>query len=291
MREPSVLTNCWKRKGVFACSHAAHDDFLGSVSPYHVLREKRCFPRGCLYFRWRCRRLEKGRACKRKFRHVGRLCRGCREYEEDKIHQQPRLLLTPGRWLDFRRELEIFEDWVDRHLGRDVEASARVADVKPAFTKERGAGTRVRFRGFLVVLEETYLGRTRFDSPVYARVSRSQQERHAFRRGDLWEGRALVRQDRGRLVLERLRGVEVLSRGDGPVWDGAAGLVAKRTATTFSRQPERCLICPWGTLLDVREEEGHGVRHYRRLLCLEGRIAPELCPQWDAPTARLGGNR
>ncbi len=291
MHEPRVLTNLWKQRGVFACSHAAHEDFEGCVSPYHVLREKRCHPQGCIYFRWRCRRLEKGKACKRKFTHVGRLCRGCREYEEEKIHQQPRLLLTEGQWLDFRRALLEFEDWFDQTVGRELEITGEVADVKPSFVREVDAGSRIRFRGFLLVLREAYLGRTRFDSPVYLRVSRSAQERHGFRGGDVIECHGTVREDRGRVVIDRVRRVEVLSRGQGRLWTAAEGLVARRTATAFRRQPEQCLLCAEGTLLDVHQETAAGIRRYRRLLCLEGMPEPEVCVRWHGPSALAAGDR
>ncbi len=286
---PRELANAWKRRGVFACSHAAHEDFAGSVSPYHVLREKRCFPQGCVYFRWRCRRLEKGQSCKRRFTHAGRLCRGCREYEEEKVHQQPRLLLPPGAWHEFRRELEAFEDWFDAAVGREFEASGEVAGVKPSFVREVDAGERVRFRGFLLVLRDAYLGRTLLRSAAYARVSRRAQERHEFREGDVVEFRATVGEDRGRIVLDRVRAVEVLSRGPGRVWTFSDGLVARHTATAFRRQPERCLQCPSGTLLDVHQETGDGERRYRRLLCLDGAAAPEACPRWELPAAAAGG--
>ncbi len=282
MRRAQRFSNPWKRVGVFACDHLAHQDFAGMVSPYHVLREKRCFPRGCIYFRWRCRRLEKGKPCKRKFRHVGRLCRGCREYDEEKVHQQPRLLLTPGQWLDYRRELEAFEAWFDETVGRRVEVTGEVAEVKPSFVREVDAGTRVRYQGFLVVLAGAHLDWTRIDAPVYLKVSGSAQDRHAFRAGDRIECVATLGQDRGRIVLGRVGRVEVMERGQGRVWTAAEGLAAKHTASTFSCQPEACLRCPDGTLLDVFQDAGGVVRHYRRLLCLEGLSSPELCPRWTA---------
>ncbi|MDW7710478.1 MAG: hypothetical protein SCH98_08380 [Deferrisomatales bacterium] len=285
MDGPRSLVNAWKRRGVFACTHDAHEDFEGSVSPHHVLREKRCYPQGCLYFRWRCRRLEKGQPCKRKFTAAGRLCRGCREYEEEKVHQQPRLLLTPGEWYAFRRELEELEDWFDRTAGREVEVSAEVVAVKPSFVREVDAGSRIRFRGFLAVLRDAYLGRTLLRSPVYLRASRGVQERHGLRAGDVLDFRATVREDRGRLVLDRPRALEVLSRGPGEAWTFSAGLAAKHSATAFRRQPERCLLCPGGTLLDVHQETRDGVRHYRRLLCLEGAPEPGVCAAWGDVSA------
>ena len=280
MDRPQVLTNAWKRRGVFACTHGAHDDFEGSVSPYHVLREKRCYPQGCIYFRWTCRRLGKGQSCRRKFTHVGRLCRGCKEYEEEKVHQQPRLLLLPGPWHEFRRELEVFEDWFDRVIGTEVEVMGDLAEVKPMFVREVDSGQRVRFRGFLLVFPEAYLGMTHLRSTVYLRVGREAQTRNAFRAGDRLEFHATIREDRGRIVLDRMRRVEVLRRGEGRVWTPAEGIVAKRTAIAFPRQPERCLLCPSGTLLDVNQDTPSGVRHYRRLLCLEGMEDPERCPRW-----------
>ena len=293
MERAQRLSNPWKRPGVFVCDHAAHRDFAGSVSPYHVLREKRCYPQGCLYFRWRCRRLERGRPCPRRFTHVGRLCRGCRHYEEEKIHQQPRLLLSPGQWLDFRRELWAFEEWFDRVVGTEVEVTGRVGDVKPFFVREVDAGQRIRFRGFLVVFPRAHLGWTLLDAPVYLRIPRAAQERHGFRSGDLLEFRATVRQDRGRVVLERMRRPEVLERGTGPVWSVSDGIVARRTATAFPRQPEQCLRCPAGTLLDVYQDTGERVRRFRRMLCLEGLPAPEACPRWGrhGPTQQAPSGR
>jgi hypothetical protein len=208
------------------------------------------------------------------------LCAGCKEYEEEKIHQQPRLLLTPGRWLEFQRELEEFEQWFEQNVGRNLEVSAQVTEVKPWFRQEVAAESRVRLHGFVAVLADTYVDRVRIDAPVYLRCRRGAQERHALRAGDVLELRAHLKEDRGRLVFDRLRRLEVLSRGSGPVWDAATGLVAGRTATTFRRQPERCLQCPAGTLLDVERLARDGERHYRRLLCMEGQRDPEACARW-----------
>ncbi|MDH7501060.1 MAG: hypothetical protein QHH30_11840, partial [candidate division NC10 bacterium] len=66
------MRNLYKRMDVFRCSQDGHEHFESAVSVYHVLRERRCYPEGCIYFLWRCRHPLREKGCPRGFHHVGR---------------------------------------------------------------------------------------------------------------------------------------------------------------------------------------------------------------------------
>jgi hypothetical protein len=83
--------------------------------------------------------------------------------------------------------------------------------------------------------------------------------------------------DWGRLVLFRVRAVEVESKTEGEFWTESKAHLARRLGASFSDQPERCLGCEKGALLDVVEATERSERKDRRLFCLEGFSDPGLC--------------
>ena len=124
-----VMINQYKRQDVFRCSHTAHFRFEKNVSVYHVLKEKECFPEGCIYFLWKCRLLNKGNSCPKKYRHVGRDCFSCKNYFDEKINHQPEIILDEEAYKKFQLDLEEFEDWLEQNVGRWVEFSGIINSV------------------------------------------------------------------------------------------------------------------------------------------------------------------
>ncbi|HDQ44665.1 MAG TPA: hypothetical protein ENN17_04085 [bacterium] len=274
-----IIRNPYKRLDVFRCSQEAHARFDGRVSAYHVLKEKRCYPDGCLYFLWRCALMEKGRPCIHRYRYVGKNCKGCTYYLEEKIHIQPQNLLDPGAYESFLEEVEQFDDWLDRIRYRRMDIAGRIRIVKPWFEQtKQGGETHTRLRGYLLVVRNGFIGLDRFEDTFYVRV----RERHMHESGFVpkmkIELEGEIREDRGRIVIHRPRKIEILKKGWGRPWSRDRALVAVRTATLLREQTDLCLGCPWGALADITEEEKDGeTRRYRNLFCLKGIPQPDGC--------------
>ncbi len=275
---PKVLINQYKRQDIFRCSHKAHFRFEKNVSVYHVLKEKGCFPQGCIYFLWKCRLLNKGNSCPKKYRHVGRDCFSCKNYFDEKIDYQPETLLDPEQYRKFERDLEEFEEWLEETRGKWVEFSGTINSVKPHFRKIRfGSKETISFPGFLISFTEGYLDRTLFDDHIFVTTSRRTQQNLKFARGDQVEFQARLGTDRGRIVLDRIRHIDFVNKENQAAPTVSQALVAKSTGTEFDCQPEKCMMCENGCLLDVIERGGKKSPVRRHLYCLAGVENPEEC--------------
>ena len=275
---PKVLINQYKRQDVFRCSHKAHFRFENNVSVYHVLKEKRCFPEGCIYFLWKCQLLNKGKSCPKRYQHVGRDCFSCKNYFDEKIIYQPEIILNPEDYKKFERDLEEFEEWLNETVGRWVEFSGTVNSVKPHFRKIKfGSKETLSFPGFLISFKEGYLDRVFFKDHIFVTISRRTQQNLKFARGDEVEFQARLRTDRGRIVLERIRYVEFPHKEKALPWSLSQALVAKNTGKEFDCQPEKCMLCENGCLLDVVEKTDKSSPIRRHLFCLIGVENPEEC--------------
>jgi hypothetical protein len=277
--QPRALINQHKRLDVFRCVHDAHRHFNSRVSVYHVLKARKCHPGGCVYFRWHCQRLNRGRTCPRSFNHVGRLCHGCTHLADEKMSNHLEQLLDEKEEQRFRRDLGEYEFWLDSLRGRDVTFYGEVFSVKPKVLRiiHPSGGTENRLDGFLAGFLEGYIGYTHFQDPVYLVLDIVQQRRQRLSTGDAFQCQARLSTDRGRLVLRRPRGFEFDTRAGGqPINEGEAR-VALRTARYRRLQPEKCFACPHGMLADVRDLSGVSEQHYRRMACLQGVELPMEC--------------
>lgn len=265
------MKNPYKRTDVFTCNYSDHSRFEGRVSAFHVLKVKKCFPQGCLYFHWSCSRKNKGLSCKRGFNYIGRLCQGCSFYQDEKRHCQPNIIITESEWQAFQCEVESFDEWLQELQGREVETAFRIDAVKPRFIKEvQSDHGRVRLAGYLLIMSQGFVDREFFQDTLYAIVSPNQQEQHAFAPEDEVEARALITLDRGRPILSRLRAVAFEKRSGQPTWNNSRALVARSGASYFSNQSGGCLQCPHGALVDVTVQERGRSLQRRDLYCLAG---------------------
>jgi hypothetical protein len=273
-----ILINQYKRQDVFKCSHQAHFRFEKSVSVYHVLKDKRCFPVGCIWFKWKCRLLNKGQSCPKGYKHVGRDCFSCKNYFEEKIQYQPEVILSPDEYKKFQRDLEEFEEWLERTIGRWMEFSGKVHSVKPHFRKVvYGAKEILEFPGYLISFREGYLDRIFFRDAIFVTVSRRTQLNLKFSKGDEVEFKARLRTDKGRIILDRIKYVEFPHKEEADTWSQGQALVARSTGTELDCQPEKCMLCDNGSLLDVVEKHGDKSIVRRHLFCLAGMEDPEAC--------------
>jgi hypothetical protein len=273
-----VLINQYKRQNVFQCGHKSHFKFEKNVSVYHVLKEKGCYPEGCIYFLWKCKLLNKGHSCPKGYQHVGRNCFSCKNYFEEKISYQPEMLLDKEEFGNFQRDLEEFEDWLESVVGKRIEFSGTVNSVKPHFRKKiLGSKEILAFPGFLISFKEGYLDRVFFEDYIFLSISIKSQENLKFAKGDKVEFEATLRTDKGRIILEKIGHVGFLEKKGEAFWNESLALVAKNTGTELDCQPEKCLVCENGCLLDVVEKEGERSKIHRHLFCLAGVGDPEAC--------------
>lgn len=273
------MKNAYKRLDIFKCVHEAHKGFESRMSAHHILNKKQCFPGGCFHFKWRCKLFSQGKKCYRGYNYMGKNCSGCRYFNEEKVHNHPELQVSEADYAQFQEELKEFEYWLEDHLDKEVPVYGTVDGVKPLFHKRiYGKGESFAFSGFLLIFKELYFDRTLMEDHVYARLSPKTYQSLRFGHGDTVEARATVTLDNGRLVLRRLRRIEIERRGEPAIWNESRALVARETAQRMQGQPEGCLQCPYGALVDVEDQRRAETRKYRQLYCLKGIENYRLCP-------------
>jgi hypothetical protein len=274
------MWNCYKREDVFLCRHESHGRFDHRVSAYHVLVEKRCHPEGCVAFAWKCKRMHKGEGCPKGYHHVGSNCTQCRFYDEEKIQRRPEVLLEPAAFADFLEECRAFDEWLEQARARPQDLGGLVTDLRPRLVRRvDGRRSSLSLRGYLARIQPGYLGLRGIDDPLYLEVGREQQERHRIAAGDRIEAEVWMRCDRGRLVGTRPRRLRVEERGGGTPARWEQALLDRTGAVELPEQPERCLRCDRGALVDVEETDpGRRPGRRRQLLCLEGIGLPGECP-------------
>jgi hypothetical protein len=271
------LSNQYKRHDVFRCYHDGHAAFDYRVSVYHVLREKRCYPQGCLGFVWKCMRFNKGLSCSRGFRHAGKKCFGCKHFVDEKVNFQPEVILPSNQFETFQGEIREFENWLQEVRGREINYTGTVFSIKPHLTMNPARDGRIFLHGFLIVLRDGFVNMVQVIDSCYLRVSSRLQEKYRFRPGDRLDFFARISEDRGRILLDRINRVEFEFQSEGPYWNESKARVALQAGSLLDGQREACIHCERGCLIDVEKGPGNETRIHRRLFCLEGFYGPWAC--------------
>lgn len=265
------MKNIYKRLDIFKCVHEAHKGFASRMSVHHIVNHKKCFPNGCYYFKGSCKLFGQGKACYRGYNHIGKNCSGCRYFDDQQIFNRPELQVNDKEYADFKMELAEFEDWLEERLHREHEIHGTVDGVKPLFHKKvYSNGEGFAFSGFLLIFRQLFFGMDVMEDHVYARLSPKTYQSLKLGRGDVLSARATLTVDRGRLVLKKLKRIDIEQRGEPPQWDASKALVARETATLQENQPEGCIQCPFGALIDVEDTRYSEMKTYRQLYCLNG---------------------
>jgi hypothetical protein len=265
------------KRDVFLCGHPSHKRFGGRVSAYHVMREKVCYPDGCLVFLWRCEIKEKGGRCVRGFSHVGKLCRGCTHYQEEKLHFQPHSVLKTEEEVDFHEELENYELWLDGVRGKRLSVAGKIGSIKPWLEKTVGVETHWRMRGALLAIKEGFVGLDSVEDVFFVRVPDSLMRARQFETGMQAEMTAEIGEDRGRLIAHHPRSVELSGTGMGRPPERNEMVIAAKLSTRMDDQPDRCLECRHGLLVDVEDRFKPAVSHRRELYCMKAMVDSENC--------------
>lgn len=275
------MRNLYKQLDIFKCVHEAHKGFESRMSVHHILNKKQCYPHGCFYFKWHCKLFKQGKKCYRGYKHMGKNCFGCRHFYEEQIFNRAELQISEEAYRDFQKELELFEEWLEENLNREIEIHGKIDGVKPLFHKRIfHKGESLSFSGFLVIFKSLFFDRTLMEDHVYLRMSPKSYASLKFGRGDVLSGRATLKLDNGRLVLQRLRRIDIEERGETPLWNESKALVARETATLIPAQPDGCVQCPYGSLIDTEDMSNPETRKYRQLYCLQGMNDYRICPEY-----------
>lgn len=271
------MRNEYKRSDIFLCSNQAHIGFNKKVSVYHVLKIKRCFPNGCVYFYWKCKKLNKGETCRKKYRHVGRKCFGCKEFYDEKITNQLKMVLEDSKWEKFKEDLQYFEDWLELVRGKTLPVYGRIDSVKPYFIKNSiYANGKLRLKGFILIFRECYIDRTHFEDFAFARIGVGQFQRIRFSPDDKFDFLASVEEDHGRILFRKLHQVEFDQHRNNTDWDNSKISNMISTASELPQQLDKCHYCPHGVLVDIKPDYDGQVSS-RRMICLLGTKEPKSC--------------
>jgi hypothetical protein len=269
--------NHFKRQDVFRCMHDSHDHFNNTVSVYHVLKVKKCFPGGCTFFRWKCRNLDKGKTCPRKFHHVGRLCFSCNQFYDIKETNHPEFIPGEHELRHFQEELQYFEDWLESVQGKQVELSAAITSVKPEFILKRGRRRdQVMLHGFLLTLNNCFINLINYKDIAYAPISISAQNRFNFAGDDTIDCRGFLTVSNGMIIIRELKTVEITAGKSTAVWTESRARVVQKTGAVLPYQFPACSGCDRGSLLHVITDAAPANKP-RALFCFEGVSDPDLC--------------
>ncbi|MCI0513589.1 hypothetical protein L0128_10290 [candidate division KSB1 bacterium] len=272
------MINQYKRVDVFRCNYGEHSKFENQVSVYHVLQRKKCWPDGCISFKWNCQLMNKGKRCIKGYQHQGRKCDGCGYYFDTKIHQQPIIRLPEPAATQFWEDLADFEEWLLEHRGRELALMGTISSVKPRYVKYLNVSqAQLKLYGVLLIFQSGYFGIQTFDDYFYVQVPSFLQSRFQFAAEDTIEFRAKMQLDRGRIIFTGMRQVEFVEKSGQTPLKLEDLLVAKQTATIFKTQLASCLHCKYGVLVDVKDHRELQTQQRRELYCLQGMPDPFLC--------------
>ena len=266
----NVIQNMYKTPDLFICRHPTHRKFDNKVSPFHILKQKKCYNKGCVEFLWRCNVSVKGKKCPRGYKHVGRNCFSCKYYYDEKICRIPEPLVDDKTLKQFFENLDEYEYWLSTVEGREIAFSGKIASVYPYLRKIIDNGrSSIRMNGFLITFDNGHIGYDLFDDTIYLKTSVSFLIKWQPAPVDDIELRAVIKNDRGRIVLIKPRHIEIMRHGGQPVIDYSKALVGRATGKTVKDDISLCRNCPFGSLLDV-EQIYPKLNHYRRFYCLRG---------------------
>ena len=272
------MINPYKRSDIFKCKSIGHEKFGHQVSAYYVLRVKKCYPQGCLYFKWYCQLLNKGKTCKRGYKHVGKKCFGCKYYYDEKINNQPVLNISEKQYNEFLENLDEFEDWIDSINQRNLNIEGKIETLKPALSKTiQHDSSRLRLYGYFIHFAKAFIDRMHWEDHCYAFIYPDFQQKCKFAPGDKIDFRARVELDNGRLIFKKINSIEFLEKSNKRTWDNTDALIARHSAFSFDNQQQKCLHCQYGTLIDVTDKSAPKWERSRELICLKSVTDPKDC--------------
>ena len=291
-----LMINQYKRNDVYKCMHLSHKRFGNRVSVHHVLKIKKCYPNGCISFEGICRLVNKGQKCKKGYNYVGVNCSNCSYFIEQKIMRIPEIVLNQSDYENFTGELDCFEDWIQRNQGKRLQCKGIISWIKPSFEKriyKKNESTVLK--GFIIGFKEGYIDIDRFDDYLYAMLNTYEQDRWRLSRGDEIEFSGILDIENGMVIFRKIRNIEIIYRAqeNAPPTSSDAK-IASAVGKILINRDEKCVDCPSGSLIYLKDFTRSKMQIYRRFLCSEGyehsalceRISLDLCAQEDSEFIR-----
>jgi len=107
-------------------------------------------------------------------------------------------------------------------------------------------------------------------------LSSSQQSRLRLNEGDRLEFRVALRLDRGRLILDRVHGIEIEGKSTAKHWTVAEARQALLLGKVFEYQYEKCLNCSHGSLVDIQESDFLSPGQEKKIILSESGIGSQV---------------
>ncbi len=231
-----------------------------------------------MQFVWKCKIFGKDFDCPRDFKHVGRNCGDCKHYYEEKIYRKPEFQVGETELAAFMSQLEDYRYWLSTVVDRKVTFSGEIAGVFPSLIKIIDYDkSEIRLNGFLIRFERAHLGYDLFDDRIYLQVGQGFLRKYQPADGDAIECQAILKTDRGRVVIINPTRIEYAQGDNQPLIDYSKALVGKSTGAIVKDNCSLCRGCPYGALMDVvviRPQPNQ----YRRFYCLRGVDMSRDCP-------------
>jgi len=269
------MRNLFKQNNIFICKHDTHKHFSSKMSVYHILEEKKCFPDGCVYFKWKCKVLAKKKKCHRNFTAVGRNCFSCKYFYEEKIHQFPELIVERKKKEDFFEEYNEYCEWISSIENKQVFCEGTIQSVVPDFLINKNNGKYgLGLKGFLIIFQEGFIDNQHFEDTFYLHINSMFQNKMRLREDDEVEFKAIVQEKDGRIELFAPRHFNFYLRGKSKPLLRSDLLVSLNTATTFYEQNEKCKKCSFSVIPKIQNNRSG---KNRVLICSNGIQEPENC--------------
>jgi hypothetical protein len=237
------------------------------------MEEKKCYPNGCVYFKWKCKDLAKKKKCHRNFTSVGKYCFSCKYFYAEKIHQYPDLIIEDRN--KFFEEYEKFCEWVTLNQNKTVFCEGTIYSVLPDFIAIKKNGKlKLEIKGFLITFNEGFIANQHFEDNFYLHVDIMLQNRLRLRPNDEIEFKAIFKEKKGKIELVAPRHFNFYLRGNDKPLLRSDLLVSLNTATTFNIQPDKCKKCVYSIIPNIQNNRSG---KNRVLICTKGIHEPENC--------------
>jgi len=261
----NIYRNQYKREDIFICDHITHKNFNKSVSVYHVMIKKKCYPHGCVNFKYKCKFKRK---CPKGFHKAGLKCENCKYLVEEKYVKIPKII-DEERYKEFCTEMEDFNLWLGKIKNRVIQFWGNVNSVKPFFEKIISSkNEKILHRGFIVSFEQGYINSDFWDDYCYLLLNKNQYRKIKPHPGDEIEFSARLKFTDGRIILQYPSKINFVSKTEGKLWENEDVLLAKSVGKTHISQPDKCFRCDQGILIEVTDRNLN--KFYRQIYCLEG---------------------
>jgi hypothetical protein len=233
--------------------------------------------------------LAKKKRCFRNFTTVGKECFNCKYFYEEKIHQYPEFIPINFNSDDYFDRFNEFEEWVDKLKQIHVLCEGVVKNIRPdLILYEVNKSYRLRVRGFLVSFANGYIDNKIFEDRFYLSISQLTQNKLKIKEGDEIEFRARLTLDKGRFKFVNSKNIQFYNRGDGNYTPQSEIIVASKTFTIQQNQPDKCLNCKNGLLVDVAAQKP-GPK--RAVICLNSVNDYNSCIEYVSKSTPDPGNK